>query len=97
MTEAKRYGLDQLRKTGGRGTVDFPVISGFNMGNNTLNVTMNMSTFREVALVANEARIIQIMGEGPDQVAQRQLIPLYPSGVARAREVPLDSRGEAHP
>ncbi|QSQ23160.1 hypothetical protein JY651_50155 [Pyxidicoccus parkwayensis] len=75
MTESKkRYGLDQLKKTGGRGTVDLPVLAGFNMGNNTLNVTMTMATFREVALVANEARIIA-MGEGMEQVAQRQLIP----------------------
>ena len=70
----KRYGLDQLKKTGGRGTIDLPVLSGFNMGSNTLNVTMTMSTFREIALVANEARMIS-MGEGPDQIAQRQLIP----------------------
>lgn len=74
MTETKRYGLDQLRKTGGRGTVDLPVLAGFNMGSNTLNVTMTMATFREIALVANEARIIS-MGEGPEQIAQRQLIP----------------------
>lgn len=74
MTEGKRYGLDQLRKTGGRGTVDLPVLSGRNMGSDTLNVTMTMDTFRQVALVANEARIIS-MGEGPEQIAQRQLIP----------------------
>ena len=35
---------------------------------------MNMDTFRQVALVANEARIVA-MGEGPEQIAQRQLIP----------------------
>src|SRR4051812_41099373 len=74
MTESKRYGLDQLKKTGGRGTVDLPVLAGFNMGSNTLNVTMTIATFREVALVANEARIIA-MGEGLEQIAQRQLIP----------------------
>lgn len=74
MTQTKRYGLDQLKKTGGRGTVDLPVLAGFNMGNNTLNVTMTMATFREVALVANEARIVS-MGEGLDQIAQRQLLP----------------------
>ena len=74
MTEKKIYGLDQLKKTGGRGTVDLPILAGYNMGNNTLNVTMTMSQFREVALVANEARIIA-MGEGPEQIAQRQLIP----------------------
>ncbi|MDG2521351.1 DNA sulfur modification protein DndB [Caulobacter segnis] len=74
MTDGKRYGLDQLKRTGGRGTVDLPMISGFNMGNGTLNITMPMGTFREVALVANEARILS-MGEGPEQVAQRQLIP----------------------
>ena len=74
MSEGKRYGLDQLRRTGGRGTVDLPMISGFNMGNGTLNITMPMGTFREVALVANEARILS-MGEGPEQIAQRQLIP----------------------
>ncbi|MGO8016195.1 DNA sulfur modification protein DndB [Rhizobium leguminosarum] len=72
--KGKRYGLDQLKKTGGRGTVDLPVLSGFNMGTSTLNVTMSMGTFREIALVANEARMIA-MGEGPDQIAQRQLIP----------------------
>ncbi|OWK25521.1 hypothetical protein AJ87_09190 [Rhizobium yanglingense] len=72
--KGKRYGLEQLKKTGGRGTVDLPVLSGFNMGSNTLNVTMAMGTFREIALVANEARMIA-MGEGPDQIAQRQLIP----------------------
>ncbi|MFZ0268360.1 DNA sulfur modification protein DndB [Caulobacter sp.] len=74
MAEGKRYGLDQLRKTGGRGTVDLPVLSGFNMGNSTLNITMPMGTFREVALVANEARMIA-MGEGPESIAQRQLLP----------------------
>lgn len=74
MSEGKRYGLDQLKRTGGRGTVDLPMIAGFNMGNNTLNITMPMGTFREVALVANEARILS-MGEGLEQVAQRQLIP----------------------
>lgn len=74
MSESKRYGLDQLKKTGGRGTIDLPVLSGWNMGSSTLNVTMTMATFREVALVANEARIIA-MGEGPEQIAQRQLIP----------------------
>ncbi|KQT59822.1 MULTISPECIES: DNA sulfur modification protein DndB [unclassified Aureimonas] len=70
----KRYGLDQLKKTGGRGTVDLPVLAGFNMGSNTLNVTMTMATFRETSLVANEARMVS-MGEGPDQIAQRQLLP----------------------
>lgn len=74
MTEGKRYGLDQLKKTGGRGTVDLPVLAGYNMGSDTLNVTMTMATFREIALVANEARIIS-MGDGPEQIAQRQLIP----------------------
>src|SRR5580692_8143491 len=74
MTENKRYGLDQLRKTGGRGTVDLPLLAGFNMGNNTLNITMPMGTFRDVARVANEARMVS-MGEGPEQIAQRQLIP----------------------
>lgn len=74
MTEGKRYGLEQLKKTGGRGTIDLPVLAGYNMGNDTLNVTMTMSTFRDVALVANEARMIS-MGEGPEQIAQRQLIP----------------------
>jgi len=74
MSDSKRYGLDQLRKTGGRGTIDLPVLSGFNMGNQTLNVTMTMATFRDVALVANEARMVA-MGEGPEQIAQRQLIP----------------------
>ncbi len=74
MTDGKRYGLDQLKKTGGRGTVDLPMLAGFNMGNNTLNITMPMGTFREVALVANEARMIS-MGEGPEQIAQRQLMP----------------------
>lgn len=74
MAENKRYGLEQLRKTGGRGTVDLPVLAGFNMGSDTLNITMTMATFREVALVANEARTIAV-GEGPEQIAQRQLIP----------------------
>ena len=74
MSESKRYGLDQLKKTGGRGTIDVPVLSGWNMGSNSLNMTMNMDTFRQVALVANEARIVA-MGEGPEQIAQRQLIP----------------------
>lgn len=74
MTDGKRYGLEQLKKTGGRGTITLPMLSGFNMGNQTLNITMTMSTFRDVALVANEARIIS-MGEGPEQIAQRQLIP----------------------
>jgi hypothetical protein len=74
MTENKRYGLDKLRKTGGRGTIDLPILSGFNMGNSTLNITMAMGTFREVALVANEARMVS-MGEGPEGIAQRQLIP----------------------
>lgn len=74
MTEGRRYGLDQLKKTGGRGTVDLPVLAGWNMGSSTLNVTMTMATFREVALVANEARIVA-MGDGPEQIAQRQLIP----------------------
>ena len=35
MTDSKRYGLDQLRKTGGRGTVDVPMLSGWNLGSNT--------------------------------------------------------------
>lgn len=74
MTDTKRYGLDQLRKTGGRGTVALPILAGFNMGSNTLNMTVPMATFREISLVANEARIIS-MGEGPEQIAQRQLIP----------------------
>ncbi len=74
MADSKRYGLDQLKKTGGRGTVDLPMLSGWNLGSSTLNVTMNMDTFREVGLVANEARIIAI-GEGPEQIAQRQLMP----------------------
>jgi hypothetical protein len=74
MTDGKRYGLEQLKKTGGRGTITLPMLSGYNMGNQTLNVTMTMSTFRDVALVANEARMIS-MGEGPEQIAQRQLIP----------------------
>lgn len=81
MTEGKRYGLDQLKKTGGRGTVDLPVLSGWNMGASTLNVTMAMGTFREVALVANEARMVA-MGEGPEQVAQRQLIPEHAKKLA---------------
>lgn len=54
--------------------MDLPILAGFNMGSDTLNVTMPMATFRDIALVANEARMIS-MGEGPDQVAQRQLIP----------------------
>ncbi|MFD2235576.1 DNA sulfur modification protein DndB [Phaeospirillum tilakii] len=74
MTQGKRYNLDQLKKTGGRGTVDLPMLAGWNMGNNTLNITMNMETFREISLVANEARIVA-MGEGPEQIAQRQLLP----------------------
>jgi hypothetical protein len=74
MADGKRYGLDQLRKTGGRGTVDLPVLAGFNMGSNTLNITMPMGTFRDVALVANEARMVA-MGEGPEQISQRQLLP----------------------
>ncbi|MNH81509.1 hypothetical protein D3C73_338800 [compost metagenome] len=74
MTDGKRYGLEQLKKTGGRGTITLSMLSGYNMGNQTLNVTMTMSTFRDVALVANEARMIS-MGEGPEQIAQRQLIP----------------------
>lgn len=74
MAEGKLYGLDQLKKTGGRGTIDLPMLSGSNMGNSTLNLTMSMATFREIALVANEARIVS-MGEGPEQIAQRQLIP----------------------
>lgn len=74
MIESKRYGLSELKKTGGRGTIDLPVLSGWNLGSSTLNMTMNMDTFRGIALVANEARIVA-MGEGPEQIAQRQLIP----------------------
>lgn len=81
MAEGKRYGLDQLKKTGGRGTVDLPVLSGWNMGSSTLNVTMAMGTFREVALVANEARMVA-MGEGPEQIAQRQLLPEHAKKLA---------------
>ncbi len=70
--EGRRMRLSELARTGGRGTIAVPMINGFNMGNSTLNITMPLETFRQLSVVANEARIREVGGSLSD-VAQRPL------------------------
>lgn len=64
--------LADLARTGGRSTIALPILNGYNMGSQTLNITMTMETFREISVVANEARIRETAGNIND-VAQRPL------------------------
>src|ERR1700722_8734887 len=68
----RRMKLGDLKRTGGRTTINAPVLAGFNLNNRTLSATMRMDTFREISEVANELRIVETGGES-SLVAQRPL------------------------
>lgn len=70
--EGRRMRLSDLARTGGRSTVALPILNGFNMGTQTLAMTMPLETFREISVVANEARIRETGGSVSD-IAQRPL------------------------
>src|ERR1700733_3343848 len=68
----RRMKLGDLKRTGGRTSINAPVLAGFNLNNRTLSVTMPMEQFREASDVANEVRIIETGGDR-SLIAQRPL------------------------
>src|SRR6202035_5224575 len=71
-TEGGRIKLGDLKRVGGRSGVSALALRGFNLNNSTLSVTMPMETFREISVVANEARIVEAGGDR-SLIAQRPL------------------------
>jgi hypothetical protein len=68
----RRLKLGDLKKAGARTDFNTPVLTGFNMGNRTLALTVTMDQFREYSDVANEARIVETGGDR-SEIAQRPL------------------------
>ena len=80
-TPARRFKLGDLRRSGARTEFNAPVLTGFNMGNRTLSLTLTMEQFREQSDVANEARILETTGDR-SQIAQRPLDEKHAKAIA---------------
>jgi hypothetical protein len=73
-TPANRLRLGDLKRAGQRTGFSAPILTGFNLGNRTVNLVIPMDKFKEISAIANEARIIP--GGGDDHgggIAQRPL------------------------
>ena len=70
--EGKKLKLGDLKKSGARTEFNAPVLIGFNMGNQTLALSIKMEQFRDHSDVANEARILET-GAERSEIAQRPL------------------------
>ena len=77
----RRIKLGDLKRSGARTDFNAPVLTGFNMGNRTLSLTLTMEQFRENSDVANEARIVEMNGDRGD-IAQRPLDEKHAKAIA---------------
>lgn len=77
----RRLKLGDLKRAGARSEFKTPVLTGFNMGNRTLSLTLLMDQFREHTDVANEARILDTSGDR-SEIAQRPLDEKHAKGIA---------------
>ena len=77
----RRFKLGDLKRSGARTDFNAPVLTGFNMGNRTLALSLTMEQFREHSDVANEARILETSGDRSD-VAQRPLDEKHAKAIA---------------
>jgi len=77
----RRFKLGDLKRSGARTEFNTAVLTGFNMGNRTLTLTLTMEQFREFTDVANEARIRDLGGDN-SEVAQRPLDKKHAKSIA---------------
>jgi len=77
---SQRIKLGDLKRTGQRTGFDAPILTGFNMGNRTISITLPMEKFREISAIANEARIIA--GDEKGGIAQRPLDEAHAKKIA---------------
>jgi hypothetical protein len=68
----RRLKLGDIRRTGAKSDFSVPVLTGFNMGNMTVSLTMKMETFRDYSDIANSARVMETTKDSND-IAQRPL------------------------
>ncbi len=80
-TAGRRFKLGDLRRSGARTEFSTPVLTGFNMGNRTLSLSLTMEQFREHSDVANEARIVETGGDR-SEIAQRPLDEKHARSIA---------------
>lgn len=72
--------LGDIKRTGQRTGFVAPILTGFNMGNRTINLVVPMEKFKEISAIANEARIIP--GDPHGGVAQRPLDEAHAKKIA---------------
>jgi hypothetical protein len=77
----RRFKLGDLKRSGARTEFNAPVLTGFNMGNRTLSLTLTMEQFREHSDVANEARIMDT-SKDRSEIAQRPLDEKHAKAIA---------------
>lgn len=77
----RRFKLGDLKRSGARTDFNTAVLTGFNMGNRTLSLTLTMEQFREHSDVANEARILDTSGDR-SEIAQRPLDEKHAKAIA---------------
>src|SRR5690348_11652373 len=72
--------LGDIKRTGQRTGFVAPILTGFDMGNRTINLVVPMEKFKEISAIANEARIIP--GDPHGGVAQRPLDEAHAKKIA---------------
>jgi len=76
---SRRFRLGDLKRGGQRSAFQEPVLTGFNLGNRTLTLTLAMEKFREITEIANEARMKEL---GSNEIAQRPLDEKHAKAIA---------------
>ena len=77
---SQRLKLGDLKETGQRTGFDAPILTGFNMGNRTISLSISMDKFKEISAIANEARVIE--GDINGGIAQRPLDEAHAKKIA---------------
>src|SRR6266478_3633387 len=74
--------LDQLLQSSDTSERPFTVLTGHNMGNNSLLLCVPMHQFWEISEVANERNIAEKQAYAAEVVAQRKLDPAHAARLA---------------
>lgn len=78
----REVSLDQLLQSGDTSDRPYTVLTGHNMGNNTLLLSVPMHDFRDISEVANERNIADQAAFANQSIAQRKLDPAHAAKLA---------------
>jgi len=81
-TDSTETSLDQLLQTTDSSDRPFTVLTGHNMGNSTLLLSVPMHLFWEISEVANERNLAELSAYSNELVAQRKLDPAHATRLA---------------